>query len=263
MEYENIKFEQDGKIATIIFNRPKVLNALNQALLSEFSSVLDQLATNEEISVVILTGAGGKAFVAGADIKELSTLSPLQAKLLAERGQGIVSKLEQLSQTVIGAVNGFALGGGMEVALACDFIYASESAQFSLPEINLGIIPGYGGTQRLSRLIGKNRAKVLILSGKMISATEAKELGIVNKVCEADSLMMATHKIAEQIAAKGKVALRAAKQAINDGVNADLKTGLAIEVNQFSMTVVSSDAQEGMQAFIEKKKAKFGGSLNE
>lgn len=263
MEYENIQFEQDGKVATVIFNRPKSLNALNQALLSELSSVLDQLAMDENISVVILTGAGGKAFVAGADIKELSTLSPLQAKLLAERGQGILSKLESLPQPVIGAVNGFALGGGMELALACDFIYASENAQFGLPEINLGIIPGYGGTQRLSRLIGKNGAKELIMSGKMISAAEAKELGIVNTVCEADSLIQETSAIASQIAAKGKVALRAAKQAINDGSNTDLKTGLAVEVNQFALTVVSGDAQEGMRAFIEKKKPDFRGCLNE
>lgn len=204
MEYENIRFEQDGKLATITFNRLLALNALNYALLKEFSSVLDELAGKDDISVVVLTGAGEKAFVAGADIKELSTLSSLHAKLLAERGQSIPSRLEALSQNVIAAVNGFALGGGMEIALTCDFIYALEDAQFGLPEINLGIIPGYGGTQILPRLIGKNMVKELILYGKMVSAIEARELGIANKVCSPDSLMNETMKIARHIGEKGE-----------------------------------------------------------
>jgi enoyl-CoA hydratase len=263
MPYENIIFEVTDGIAVITFNRPKALNALNQALFREFSDALDQIAGKEEIRVLVLTGAGEKAFVAGADITELALLSPLRTKALSEQGHAILLKLEALPQPVIAAVNGFALGGGNEIALACDFIYASETAQFGLPEINLGLIPGYGGTQRLPRLIGKGLAKEMIFTGKMISATEAKEIGLVNRVCAPDALMEAVLKTAKVIASKGRVPLRAAKQAINDGVNADLKTGIGIEVNHFAMTMISPDAREGMSAFLEKRKAQFNGKLDD
>ena len=263
MSYENIIFEVTEGIAVITFNRPKALNALNQALLKEFSDALDTIAGNEEIRVLVLTGAGEKAFVAGADITELAQLSPLRTKAFSEKGHAILLKLETLPQPVIAAVNGFALGGGNEIALACDFIYASETAQFGLPEINLGLIPGYGGTQRLPRLIGKGMAKEMIFTGKMISAAEAKEIGLVNRVCAPEALMAAVMKTAKVIAAKGRVPLRAAKQAINDGVNADLKTGISIEVNHFAMTMISGDAKEGMSAFLEKRKAQFNGKLDD
>jgi enoyl-CoA hydratase len=182
---------------------------------------------------------------------------------LSEKGHAILLKLETLPQPVIAAVNGFALGGGNEIALACDFIYASETAQFGLPEINLGLIPGYGGTQRLPRLIGKSMAKEMIFTGKMISAAEAKAIGLVNRVCAPEALMETVMKTAKVIAAKGRVPLRAAKQAINDGGNADLKTGIGIEVNHFAMTMISGDAKEGMSAFLEKRKAQFNGKLDD
>jgi len=263
MPYENIIFEVTEGIAVITFNRPKALNALNQALFKEFSEALDTIAGNEEIRVLVLTGAGEKAFVAGADITELAQLSPLRTKALSEKGHAVLLKLETLPQPVIAAVNGFALGGGNEIALACDFIYASETAQFGLPEINLGLIPGYGGTQRLPRLIGKSMAKEMIFTGKMISAAEAKEIGLVNRVCAPEALMETVMKTAKVIAAKGRVPLRAAKQAINDGINADLKTGISIEVNHFAMTMISGDAKEGMSAFLQKRKAQFNGKLDD
>jgi enoyl-CoA hydratase len=252
----------DG-IALITFNRPKALNALNQALLDAFSALLDEIADNGDIRVVVLTGAGEKAFVAGADITELARQTPLQSKLLSERGHDILAKLEALPQPVIAAVNGFALGGGCEITLACDFIYASETAQFGLPEINLGLIPGYGGTQRLPRLIGRNLAKEMIFTGKMISAEEALRMGLVNRVCPPEALTETVMGTAKAIAAKGAVALRAAKQAVNQGLEAPLHTGIRMEINQFAMTLLSGDAREGMTAFLEKRKPVFSGKLDD
>ena len=261
MAYENILFTVEDGVATITFNRPKALNALNGALLFELSQALGEVAANEEIRVLILTGAGEKSFVAGADITELATFGPLQAKMFAQQGQTIISTLQSLSIPVIAAVNGFALGGGSEMALACDFIYASENANFGLPEISLGIIPGFGGTQRLPRLIGPNLAKEMIFTGKMIPAAEAKEIGMVNKVLPPASLMEETLKTARVIAAKGKVSLRAAKQSVNRGLNTDLATGLDIECDAFALCMASEDAKEGTSAFLEKRKAAFKGRL--
>ncbi|OQY14165.1 MAG: enoyl-CoA hydratase [Desulfobacteraceae bacterium 4572_187] len=261
MAYENIIFKTDNGIATITFNRPKALNALNDDLLREFSLVLDDISKNEDIRVLILTGAGEKAFVAGADITELSTFNSLQAKFFSQKGQKTISKLQELAIPVIAAVNGFALGGGSEVALACDFIYASENAVFGLPEITLGIMPGFGGTQRLARLIGKNMAKEMIFTGKMIKADEAYRIGLANKICPPDSLMDEVLKTAKTIASKGKVSLRCAKQAVNTGMNSDLATGCNIEIDAFALCFASEDAKEGTNAFLEKRKAKFKGSL--
>ncbi len=182
MSYENILFEEANGIATITFNRPKALNALNSALLSELSDALDAVIANEDIRVLVLTGSGDKAFIAGADIAQMSAFNALEAKAFARMGHDAIGKLQALPIPVIAAVNGFALGGGTEMALACDFIYASEAAMFGQPEINLGIIPGFGGTQRLSRLIGINRAKEMILTGRNIKATEAFDMGLVNKI---------------------------------------------------------------------------------
>ncbi len=259
--YENILLDSKEGIATITFNRPKALNALNRALLGELSDALDDIAGDEEIRVLILTGAGDKAFVAGADISELATFDALQGKVFARQGQQVFAKLQELSIPVIGAVNGFALGGGSEIALACDFIYASENAKFGLPEITLGLIPGFGGTQRLPRLIGPNRAKEMIYTGKMISAAEAQSIGMVNRVLPADGLMDAVMETAKAIAAKGKVSLRAAKGAINTGLNADLDTGCRIECDAFALCMASEDAKEGTKAFLEKRKPEFKGSL--
>lgn len=263
MTYQNILFELEGGIATITFNRPKALNALNSDLLSEFGQALDEIAANEDIRVLILTGSGEKAFVAGADISELATLNALQGKQFAEKGHFTIGKLQKLSIPVIAAVNGFALGGGSEIALACDFIYASEEAKFGLPEITLGLIPGFGGTQRLPRLIGKNMAKELIFTGRMLSAREAAEIGMVNNVVGAADLMEKVNKTAMAIASKGKVSLRAAKYAVNKGMDTDLDTGCVIEIDAFALCMASHDAAEGTKAFLEKKKPDFKGKLSE
>jgi enoyl-CoA hydratase len=263
MAYENIIYQVDDGIATITFNRPKALNALNAALLEEFSQALDAIAADENIRVLVLTGAGDKSFVAGADITELATFNPLTAKNFAKKGHTILDKLQQLPIAVIAAVNGFALGGGTEIAIACDFIYASENAKFGQPEINLGLIPGFGGTQRLPRLIGTNMAKELVFTGKMISADGAVQIGLANKVVPKDQLMQEVMKTAKEITSKGKVSLRAAKQAINNGLNADLATGIHIEIEAFGMCYASSDSKEGTAAFLEKRKAAFKGTLKD
>lgn len=263
MNLENLIFNVDNGIATLTFNRPKALNALNQALLEEFSTVLDEVEKNESIRVLILTGAGEKAFVAGADISELAKMNPLLAKKFATKGHKLFSRLESLPIPVIAAVNGFALGGGTEVSLACDFIYASEKAVFGLPEITLGIIPGFGGTQRLARLIGTNMAKELIFTGRTIPAKDAQAYGIVNKVCAPESLMDDVLKTAKAIAAKGSVSIRAAKQAVSCGKDVDLETGCRFEADAFALCMASKDAVEGTSAFLEKRKAVFTGTLND
>jgi enoyl-CoA hydratase len=259
MSYSNIILETENGIVTLTFNRPKAMNALNADLLAEFSNALDEIAGDEENRVLILTGAGDKAFVAGADISELATFNSLQARQFSKMGHEAIGKLQNLPIPVIAAVNGFALGGGSEMALASDFIYASENAKFGLPEITLGIIPGFGGTQRLPRLVGKNIAKEMIFTGKMIRAAEAKELGMVNQVYPADELMKKVVKAAKSIASMGKVSLRTAKQVVNDGFDVDLATGCAMEIDAFALVMASEDAKEGTTAFLEKRKADFKG----
>jgi enoyl-CoA hydratase len=261
MEYKNITFQVEEGIATVTFNRPEVLNALNAESLKEFSQALDEIADDEDIRVLILTGAGEKSFVAGADIKEFPTFTVLRAKMYSEMGHSLIDKLQELPIPVIAAVNGFALGGGCEIALSCDFIYASENAVFGQPEINLGIIPGFGGTQRLPRLVGINMAKEIIFTGKIIPADEANKMGLVNKVCSQEQLMDEVINTAKAIVSKGKVSMRAAKQAINNGMNVDLKTGCRIETEAFALCLSSPDAKEGAYAFIEKREAKFTGDL--
>ncbi|MEJ2155768.1 MAG: enoyl-CoA hydratase-related protein [Desulfobacteraceae bacterium] len=261
MNYENILFTSDEAIATITFNRPKALNALNAALLRELSHAVDSIQENPEIRVLVLTGAGDKAFIAGADIKELDGLTPLQAKAVAKMGQDTINKIAALPIPVIAAVNGYALGGGTEMALACDFIYAADTASMGLPETNLGLIPGFGGTQRLARLIGPNRAKELIYTGKIISAAEALSLGLVNALLRPDDLIPNVMATAQVMAAKGRVSLRVAKEAVNLGLDTDLATGLKIEQNAFALCMASEDAREGTRAFIEKRKANFTGAM--
>ncbi|HSO66919.1 MAG TPA: enoyl-CoA hydratase-related protein [Desulfatirhabdiaceae bacterium] len=261
MEFKHLLFSAEAGIATITFNRPKSLNALNGDLLGELSQALDAVSADENIRVLILTGSGEKAFVAGADINELAQCNALQGKWFAAKGQNAINKLQSIDIPVIAAVNGYALGGGSEIALACDFVYASENAMFGLPEITLGLVPGFGGTQRLSRLVGINMAKEMIFTGKMISAQEAKEIGMVNKVTASADLMAEVKKTATAMAAKGKVALRAAKQVINAGVQVDLATGCKMEVDAFALCMASEDAKEGTTAFLEKRKAVFKGTL--
>jgi len=262
MSYTHIIFHVDNHVATITFNRPKALNALNQELLGELYTALAAVQDDDGIRVLVLTGAGEKAFVAGADITELATFNPLQAKRFAELGHRVMDKLQALPIPVIAAVNGFALGGGSEIALASDFIYASGNAKFGFPEITLGLIPGFGGTQRAPRQIGKNMAKEMVFTGKMISAEEASDLGMVNKITSSETLMEETLKTAGMIASKGRASIRAAKQAINTGMDADIATGCKIEIDAFALCMASDDAREGTTAFLEKRKPDFKGDLS-
>ena len=260
MPYKTIKLEVSEAIATLTFNRPEVLNALNPEMIGEFHGVLGDVREMPEVKVLILTGAG-KAFVAGADIQILQGFDPLGAKEFAQAGQSALFALEAMDIPVIGCVNGFALGGGCEIAMACDFVCASEKAKFGQPEVNLGLIPGFGGTQRLSRLVGKGRAKELCMTGRIISAQEALAIGLVTRTFPAKSLMDETLKIASAIAEKGRVALRAVKHVIDNGLDVDLKTGCALEADAFSICFASPDQKEGTTAFLEKRPPKFTGKL--
>jgi enoyl-CoA hydratase len=255
--YRDIILTAEEGLATITFNRPKSLNALSIDLLYEFDRALEEVSKDDLIRVLLLTGAGEKAFVAGADITELATFDALQAKGFSQTGHDIIGRLQLLPIPVIAVVNGYALGGGSEIALACDVIYASENAMFGLPEITLGLIPGFGGTQRLPRLIGKNRAKEMIFTGQMITATEAEQIGLVNKVCASEALMEEALKTARVMASMGKVSLRAAKQAVNIGAETDLITGCNVEIDAFALCMTSEDAAEGTRAFLEKRKPDF------
>ena len=261
MAYQNIIYEKQGNVGVIKFNRPKALNAVNADLLAEMQQALEAIEKDQSIRVLILTGEGEKAFVAGADIAYMVNLSPLEARRFSLIGHEIGVRLENLPIPVIACVNGFALGGGTEMALACDFIYASENAKFGQPEINLGIIPGFGGTQRLPRLVGKGVAKELCMTGVMITAQEAKEIGLVNKLFPPDKLWDETVKTANLIASKGKVSLRAVKQCVDRGYDTDLRRGCQIEAEAFGLCMASPDAKEGMSAFLEKRKPDFKGEL--
>ncbi len=263
MTYSSIQIVTKGGIATVAINRPEALNALNSSTLEELSDVFDMISEDEDIRALVLTGSGPNAFIAGADIKEMSTFTPLQARAFSIKGQKVIAKLQCLAIPVIAAVNGYALGGGCEMALSCDFIYASKQATFGLPEIGLGLIPGFGGTQRLPRLIGPNAAKEMILTGKIISAQEAHQIGLVSKIYPPLDLITKTLDTADIMASKGKMALRAAKQAIGQGMNTDLATGLGIESDAFALCMTSPDAREGTSAFLEKRQANFSGKLNE
>lgn len=262
MAYENILFEIEENIAIIRFNRPKALNAINPGVLSDMAEALTQIEANPSIKVLILTGAGEKAFVAGADISHMAHFTPLQGRQFSLKGQELFFRLESLPIPVIACVNGFALGGGTELAMSCDFIYASENARFGQPEINLGIIPGFGGTQRLSRLVGKGMAKELCMTGVMITAQEAREIGLANKVFPLDKLWEETMKTARLLASKGKVALREIKCCVDQGFDQDLATGCRMEAAAFGLCMASPDAVEGMTAFLEKRKPEFKGELS-
>lgn len=262
MDYENIIFQKEGNVAIVKFNRPKALNAVNPSLLVDFNGALDKIEADPSVKVLILTGEGEKAFVAGADISHMVTLSPLQARKFACDGKDSLFRLEQLPIPVIACVNGFALGGGTEIALACDFIYASEKARFGQPEINLGLIPGFGGTQRLSRLLGKAMAKELCMTGVIINAQEAKDIGLVNRVFPPDKLWEETMKTANALATKGKVSMKAIKDCIERGYDVDLRDGCYMETDAFGLCWASPDGKEGMGAFLEKRTPDFKGELS-
>jgi enoyl-CoA hydratase len=261
MAYETIIFEVEENIAIIRFNRPKALNAINPSVIEEMKHALAQIQADPSIKVLILTGEGDKAFVAGADIATMRDYTPLEGKHFSHQGHELLFQLEALPIPVIACVNGFALGGGNEVAMACDFIYAADSAKFGQPEINLGIIPGFGGTQRLSRLVGKSMAKELCMTGAMISAQEARDMGLVNKVFPKEALWEETMKVARLLATKGKVSMRAVKETIERGHDHDLSTGCHMESEAFGICMASPDAKEGMGAFLEKRKPEFRGEL--
>jgi enoyl-CoA hydratase len=259
MSFENILLEKQGNVAVVTVNRPKALNALNAATLAELGQVFDQLAADADVYAVILTGAGEKAFVAGADISFMQSLTAMEARNFALLGQEVFNKIEKLPQPVIAAINGFALGGGCELAMSCDIRVASESAKFGQPEVNLGVPPGFAGTQRLPRLVGKGVAKELLYTADMIDASEAYRIGLVNKVYPVEQLMEAVMKMANKIAAKGQVAIRLTKSAVNEGLEMDLARGMAYEAEIFGLAFSTTDQKEGMAAFLEKRKAEFTG----
>ena len=254
---ENLLINIEDEIAVITFNRPKALNALNTATLTELKEIVEALEKRKDIKVVILTGSGEKSFVAGADISEMVNKNPQEARVLAGLAHDTLEKLENLSQVTIAAVNGFALGGGCEVTMACDIRVASENAKFGQPEVNLGVIPGFGGTQRLPRLIGKGRAKELIFTTDMVDANEAYRIGLANKVVPKEELMDTCKNMAKKIVSKASYAITLAKNCINTGLDVDLKTGCKYEIDVFAVSFTSSDQKEGMSAFLEKRPAKL------
>ncbi len=262
MAYETILYETDGPLAVVTINRPKALNAMSPQVVAELGQVFDEIEDDDAIHVAIITGAG-RAFMAGADITVMKDFTPLQGRKFARNGQALGDKLELMSKPVIAAVNGFALGGGCELAMACDFILAAESAKFGQPEINLGIVPGFGGTQRLPRLVGKGWAKYLCMTGDIISAKEAAAINLVTRIYPDDELMDAAKKMALAVASKGRVSLRAVKQLIDDGLDMPLRKALNLEAEIFNTCFTSPDQKEGMTAFVEKRKPDLSGPLDE
>jgi enoyl-CoA hydratase len=259
MGYKNLLAEVEDGIALVKINRPQVLNALNEETLRELQQALKEVQGRKDVRAVILTGEGDKAFVAGADIAAMKAMNSAEAFTFSRLGHDTLGMIESLTKPVIAAVNGFALGGGLEIALACDFIYASEKAKLGVPEVTLGIFPGFGSTQRLPRLIGKGRAKELIFTGGMIDASEAYNLGIVNKVFPADQLMEEVFKTARTIAQNGPVAVSMAKGSVNAGYDVGFEEGEAIEITMWANAFATHDQKEGMGAFLEKRKPQFKG----
>jgi enoyl-CoA hydratase len=252
------KLEKEDGVGILTISRPQALNALNTDLLIELHKVLAEIHYDEEIKALIITG-DGKSFVAGADISEMAGMSPLDAREFALLGNSVFSTIEEMEKPVIAAVNGFALGGGCELALACDIRLASEKAKMGQPEAGLGITPGFGGTQRLMRIVGPAKAKELIYTGKTIGAEEALSIGLVNHVYPVDTLLEEARKMAKEIAAKAPVAVQFCKRAINEGLEMDLQRGLQLEADLFALCFSTDDQSEGMQAFLEKRKADFQG----
>ena len=259
MEYKNILFEVAEGIATITINRPKALNALNSDVMAELNDVGIKCKTDEAIKVVILTGAGEKSFVAGADISQMAELRPQQAMEFMEAGIETFRAFEVLPKPVIAAINGFALGGGVELAMSCDIRLASENARFGQPEILIGLIPGWGGTQRLARLVGMGRAKELIMAGGQIDAKRAYEIGLVNQVYPLDQLMPEARKLAKKMEGLPGFALKMAKHAINFGYDLSLDNAMRLETQCCSQCFSTDDQKEGMKAFLEKRKPAFKG----
>jgi len=256
---ENILVERDGAIATITINRPKVLNALSTRTIDELRRAVLALKYDEGIRVVIITGAGEKSFVAGADINELAAQTPTGGRELSLRGQQVFDQIENLGKPVIAAINGYALGGGCELALACTIRIAADTARLGQPEINLGIMPGYGGSQRLARLIGRGPALEMLLTGDQVSAAEAHRLGLVNRVVTGANLMGEVRKLAHTLASKAPVAVRYILDAVNSGLQMPLAEAELFEATLFGLVAATEDMREGTKAFLEKRKAEFRG----
>ena len=259
MEYKNILFAIEDGIATITFNRPKALNAMNSETMSELRDAVLKCRDDESVKVIILTGSGDKAFVAGADISQMQAMEPREALLFMELGHDTLRLLETASTPSIAAVNGFALGGGTEISIACDMRFASETARFGQPEILIGLIPGWGGTQRLARLIGMGRAKELVLSGEQITASRAYEIGLVNRIYPADTLMEETKKFAAKLAGMPPFAVKMAKHSMNFGYDLALDNANRLEVECCAQCFSTRDQKEGMKAFLEKRKPLYTG----
>ncbi len=257
MSYQTLLLDVKDNIAVVTLNRPDKLNALNAQTINDLNLVFDELKENEEVYVVVLTGSGEKAFVAGADIKELNKLDMISAKEFAEKGQGVLNKIEKFDKPVIAVVNGFALGGGCELALACHIRLASDNAKFGQPEVNLGVIPGYGGTQRLARLINTGRAMEYILTADMISAAEAYRIGLVNKVYPQNDLLDKSIEMAKKITGKGQQAIRLAMKAVKAVDEMSLNEGQNLEASLFALCCGTEDFKEGTSAFLEKRKPEF------
>lgn len=250
-----VAFEQRGPIGVLTMNRPEALNALNEQVLRDLNAALDAVEANDEVLVVILTGAG-RSFVAGADIGQMKDLTPVQAKKFGSYGNQVFLKLENFPKPVIAAVNGFALGGGCELSMACDIRLASEKAKFGQPEVGLGITPGFSGTQRLPRRVGVAKAKELIFSGKQIGAEEAKRIGLVNEVYAAEELLNKAVEMAKSFTANAPIAVKYSKACIDRGMQMDIDNGIALENELFAMCFATEDQKEGMGAFLEKRKEK-------
>jgi enoyl-CoA hydratase len=259
MTFDNLLIERDDAVAIVTLNRPKVLNALNGQTLTELASAMASFKNDAAVRVVVLTGAGEKSFVAGADINELAALSPVAGKEHARHGQQIFDAIEQLGKPVIAAINGFALGGGCELAMACTLRIAADTARFGQPEINLGLIPGYAGSQRLPRLVGKGVALEILLTGDMINAPRAYEIGLVNRVVPAAELMAEARKLAHTLAAKAPIAVRYILDAVHQGLDTPFAQGEYLETALFGTIASSEDMREGTKAFLEKRKAAWQG----
>ena len=259
MAFENLLYEKRNGIGYVTVNRPEKLNALNQKTMDELRECFEGIERDDEVRAVILTGAGEKAFVGGADINELAVQTPVEGKETSVRGQKILDLIEHLGKPVIAAINGYALGGGCELALACTIRIASENARLGQPEVKLGIIPGYAGTQRLPRLIGKGRALEMVLSGDPISAAEAYRIGLVNQVVPAQDLIATAEKLAQKILANAPLAVKFALEAVNHGLEMTEAEGQFLEANLFGLCCTTADMKEGTRAFLEKRPARFTG----
>ncbi len=259
MDFKFIVYEKSEGVATITLNRPEALNAFSKEVVAETMQVLEDIRSDENVRVVVLTGAGEKAFSAGADIKTMIGMNALKARELSFMGERLCVALENLEKPVIAAINGYALGGGLEVAMACDLRIASETARMGQTEINIGLIPGWGGTQRLTRLVGRGKAKEFVFTGKMIDAKTAEQLGIVNMIVPAEKFREAVRQFALDLAAKAPVALKVAKALINKGADIGLESALALEREGFGVVASTEDLQEGVKAFTEKRKPAFKG----